>query len=267
MKANRRWLVCALVAGVLAAVVILIVTVGRVRAAGIPRHSLVYTGYLENPDGTPLTDAVRNVALRIGDDGDSDVCNVPSQDVALVNGRFQVPLDDCEAAIAESPDLWVEVEVDGASLGRSKLGAVPYAVEAAHAVVADHAVAADEATHAGTAASANAASGDLASTLEAKLSANSVQGNAYSSDSSAPAGVKFKWQAGTTVGTSDGASHFPVQYPEAFAGGVQSVVVTGGNGDQTAVQGITGTLSRTGFVVVTSSSNATVRVNWIAIGW
>jgi hypothetical protein len=35
---------------------------------------------------------------------------------------------------AREPDLWAEVVVDGASLGRAKLGAVPFAVEAAHAM-------------------------------------------------------------------------------------------------------------------------------------
>jgi hypothetical protein len=38
-------------------------------------------------------------------------------------------------------DLWIEALVDGNSLGFSKLGAVPYAIEAAHAISSDNATA------------------------------------------------------------------------------------------------------------------------------
>ncbi|MGE5787010.1 MAG: fibrinogen-like YCDxxxxGGGW domain-containing protein, partial [Myxococcales bacterium] len=64
-------------------------------------------------------------------DGGNQVCATPSTSTNLINGTFQVPLtDSCADAVRASPDLWLEVLVDGASLGRSKFGAVPYAVEA-----------------------------------------------------------------------------------------------------------------------------------------
>ncbi|HYQ16616.1 MAG TPA: hypothetical protein VEQ58_12685, partial [Polyangiaceae bacterium] len=52
-------------------------------------------------------------------------------------------------------DLWLETTVDDTALGRTKLGAVPYAIEAAHASNAD------------TAATAEDASGALADRLDA----------------------------------------------------------------------------------------------------
>jgi hypothetical protein len=50
----------------------------------------------------------------------------------LVGGAFQVTLPDtCTAAVHANADLWVEVLVSGLAIGRTKLGAVPYAVVAA----------------------------------------------------------------------------------------------------------------------------------------
>lgn len=81
-----------------------------------------------------------------------------------MNGRFSIPLpDDCTTKVGSNAQVWVEVLVGPmantvASLGRAKLGAVPYAVEADHAV---------SASSAATAATANAAGGSLASTITA----------------------------------------------------------------------------------------------------
>jgi len=50
---------------------------------------------------------------------------------ALSAGSFSVALSDCFTTnVHDHGDLWIEVQVDGASMGRTKLGAVPYAVEA-----------------------------------------------------------------------------------------------------------------------------------------
>jgi hypothetical protein len=54
--------------------------------------------------------------------------------------------DACVTAAHAKADLWVDVSVDGASIGRTKLGAVPYAVEAEHAVSATNATKAQTAT-------------------------------------------------------------------------------------------------------------------------
>src|SRR5690606_3243713 len=49
-------------------------------------------------------------------------------------GRFQIPLDEsCTTAVGESADAWLQVIVDGESLGRAKINAVPYALEATSA--------------------------------------------------------------------------------------------------------------------------------------
>lgn len=61
-------------------------------------------------------------------------CEISSEPLTHVDrGRFQIPLPDTSiGAIQSTADIWVDVQVDGLSVGRSKLGVVPYAVEAAH---------------------------------------------------------------------------------------------------------------------------------------
>src|SRR5690349_16552515 len=61
----------------------------------------------------------------------------PTGKMAVVDGRFRIGLDDaCVDAVHADSDLWIEVVVEGEPLGRVKLGAVPYAVEAARAAAA-----------------------------------------------------------------------------------------------------------------------------------
>jgi hypothetical protein len=128
--------------------------VSRVRAAGIPATTtLSYSGTLTDTSGTPLTGS-KNVLLQLyaAVTGGSALCASTPASVTLISGTFQVPLgDDCVDVIHANPDLWIDVLIDGASIGRSKLGAVPYAVEA------------DTAQHA---ASANTAAGTLATTIQ-----------------------------------------------------------------------------------------------------
>ncbi len=127
--------------------------VSRVRAAGIPAMAaLTYSGTLTDLSGAPLTGS-KNVLLQLYAmaTGGTALCASTPTSVTLVSGTFQVPLgDDCVDVIHANPDLWIDVLIDGASIGRSKLGAVPYAVEA------------DTAQHA---ASANTAAGTLATTI------------------------------------------------------------------------------------------------------
>lgn len=114
----------------------------RANAAGIPQADvLTYTGYLEGADGAPLTDT-HSLAVRFWDvdKGGKAVCSGELASVSLVSGRFQVPLPaDCVDAVKANPNLWVDVQVDGSSLGRSKLGAVPYSLEAGRASEAERA--------------------------------------------------------------------------------------------------------------------------------
>lgn len=111
--------------------------VGRARAAGIPTTgALTYTGVLEDATGAPLTGS-KNIQVQFWDvstGGTTPQCQTASGAQSLVGGRFQITLPDaCTNAVKAKADLWTEVLVEGASLGRTKLGAVPYAVEAQHA--------------------------------------------------------------------------------------------------------------------------------------
>ena len=115
----------------------------RVFAVGIPAvNTLTYTGVLEDTNGVALTGS-RNIQLQVWNAATEGAiqCATTSSVTALVGGRFHVPLPStCVDAVKKNADLWVEVLVDGASLGRSKLGAVPYAVEAQQAQEAAGAV-------------------------------------------------------------------------------------------------------------------------------
>lgn len=117
------------------------------RAAGIPDADvLTYSGYLEGADGAPLT-GKHSIAVSLWESAEatSDLCTRSMSGVELKSGRFQVPLPgECTDAIKANPNLFIDVLVDGASLGRTKLGAVPFAVEAGHATSADAATAGGE---------------------------------------------------------------------------------------------------------------------------
>ncbi len=105
------------------------------RAAGTPTtNPLVYRGVLEEA-GAPVSGA-RNVALRVWNDATATAaanlaCNViPGSPTQIEGGRFDIVLGtECVAAVRDNPDLWIEVLVDNVSLGRSPVGAVPYALE------------------------------------------------------------------------------------------------------------------------------------------
>ena len=127
--------------------------VSRARAAGVPQAApLTYSGTLTDVAGVPLTGA-KNVLLQVYSvaTAGTSLCASAPTSVTLVAGTFQVPLgDDCTAVVHANQDLWIDVLIDGASIGRTKVGAVPYAIEA------------DTAQHA---AAASAAAGALATTI------------------------------------------------------------------------------------------------------
>ncbi len=120
---------------------------GTARATGIPTTgTLTYSGLLED-QGQRVNSAAFPIGLSLWDDQVSTDaamhrrCELPSAPTAVTNGRFRLVLpDDCVAAVHANPDLYVDLSLQGASLPRSKLSAVPYAVEASHAVNADRAV-------------------------------------------------------------------------------------------------------------------------------
>lgn len=148
MKTTSKW---SVVVGVGIGIASAAFLAGRAFAGGIPTSQpLVYSGVLQNADGTPFTASGHSIEVKLWDSGapggGSQLCDTQSRPLILdASGRFSVPLvdgaNDCVKAIGAHPDTYVEIILDGAVIGqRSKLGAVPYAVEANHAVSADAAV-------------------------------------------------------------------------------------------------------------------------------
>jgi len=131
---RRRWItVLALVASVGGGLGYL---AGKARAVGIPASKpMTYSGVLTDAAGTPLS-GMKNIQVQLWDMATAGTvqCTAGPTPLTLVAGSFQLALPDtCTAAVQSLPDLWAEVFVDGASLGRTKLGAVPFAVEATRA--------------------------------------------------------------------------------------------------------------------------------------
>ena len=116
---------------------------GTARAAGIPiTDVLFYSGVIDN-DGALVDDPLFPIAISLWDlpaGGSVAVnrrCDTGNVTTAVVNGRFRITLpDDCAIAVQDNPELYAEVFARGEILGRTKLGAVPYAVEAKRAEVA-----------------------------------------------------------------------------------------------------------------------------------
>ena len=113
----------------------------RATADGTPTASpLVYSGLLE--DNGDLVNGSHTVQIILWNHSTNAaeanrVCTTTANDTPVVEGRFRVTLDDaCADGVASEPDVWVQVLVDAVSLGRTKMGAVPYALEAARASAA-----------------------------------------------------------------------------------------------------------------------------------
>ncbi|HEY4159024.1 MAG TPA: hypothetical protein VGM29_13035 [Polyangiaceae bacterium] len=124
--------------------------VERVRAAGIPAtNTLSYSGLLTDAMGVPLTATSKNIEITLWDavTAGNNLCDTKAMAAALTAGRFTIALDpSCTAKVHVNKNVWAEVLVDGTTLGRTPLGAVPYAVETDHAVSADSATSATSAT-------------------------------------------------------------------------------------------------------------------------
>ncbi|HTV18304.1 MAG TPA: hypothetical protein VMG12_06525 [Polyangiaceae bacterium] len=159
MTSARGWFRRRTVGGALAAgaLVFAAFEVGS-WAAGIPtENTLTYSGTLQRPDGAAVDEAALHVEVRFFDapEAGAELCRGATDDVQL--GRFSIPLPAaCASAVQQFRDVYVEVAVNGTSLGRTKAGAVPYAIEAAHATSAD------------------TASGPLATRLDTLMPAKSV---------------------------------------------------------------------------------------------
>jgi hypothetical protein len=118
---------------------------GGAHAAGIPTSNvLAYAGVLTDPSGAPLM-GTKRIRISLYDKPTPDgamQCTVGPEMKTLVAGGFQSDLSTCAKAVSANPDLWIEVTIDDVSLGRSKLGAVPFALEAGHSTASNSASAA-----------------------------------------------------------------------------------------------------------------------------
>lgn len=112
--------------------------IGRARADGIPTMTpMFYGGYLE--DGGRPVDGMRDVTLRLWDSamGGTLACAETTASTMVQAGRWRIAVDPaCVMAVQRTSELWTEVIVNGTSFGRSKIGAVPFAVEAGRAAAA-----------------------------------------------------------------------------------------------------------------------------------
>jgi len=116
--------------------------IGYAVAEGAPTtEPLFYGGLVTSKDGAPL-EAAHAVSLRLfaAETGESALCSTPELAAQFKAGRFRVALPSgdkgCAKAVANNADSWVELSVDGTAFPRSKVGAVPYAIEADHAKAA-----------------------------------------------------------------------------------------------------------------------------------
>jgi hypothetical protein len=143
MKPNLKWAAVAVgCAGIAAAAFV----GGRAWAAGgiPPAGALNYSGLLQDASGAPLS-GTQYVEVKFWNDATASaavnlLCDTGTPGLApLTNGRFSIPLPDkCTKQVGANTGIWVEVFVGptanaAGSLGRAKIGAVPFAVEAAHA--------------------------------------------------------------------------------------------------------------------------------------
>lgn len=135
MSDGRRWL-DRLAGAVLVMSLAGTYQLGRARADGVPLSPTMYFGATLEEGGVPVT-GTRDVVVRLYDavSGGTALCETPAPGTAVSAGRLRVALaGGCTAAVQRVPDAWAELTVAGAVVGgRSKLGAVPYAVESLRA--------------------------------------------------------------------------------------------------------------------------------------
>jgi hypothetical protein len=169
MQLTDRW---KLVAG--CGSLVLAVSAGyglRVLAEGAPTiRPLFYAGTLES--GGKLASGAHSIVLTFFDaeTAGKQLCVSETNKAPVDAGRFRVEVGaDCVATMKKSPDVWIALKFTGPDgvphelPERTKVGAVPYAMETAHAVEAQHALKADLATNAGSATEAtHAKSADTA---------------------------------------------------------------------------------------------------------
>jgi hypothetical protein len=108
--------------------------------AGASASTLTYGGTLVDGKGSALTGAhkveVRFLSSSMA--GSGPLCRLDTNTDPQLPGRFSASVaDDCVAKVSSATDIWTEVLVDGASLGTTQIGAVPFSLHANRATVAD----------------------------------------------------------------------------------------------------------------------------------
>jgi hypothetical protein len=113
-----------------------------VLASGIPDTTpLYYSGTLT--ENGQLVNGQRAITVILWPDATTvgtPLCQTVASTTQVVSGRFRIALaSPCKAVFNQYNNAWVEVVEGATSLGRAKVGAVPYAIEADHATSATNA--------------------------------------------------------------------------------------------------------------------------------
>lgn len=131
----RRWCACAAIV----MVVVAAYRMGRARADGVPTTPAMYFGATLDEGGAPMSGPV-DLTVRLWDAATAGtmLCQTVAPGAMATAGRVRVGLDAaCVSATQQNANVWAELIVGSRVIGaRTKLGAVPYAVEAQRAVQA-----------------------------------------------------------------------------------------------------------------------------------
>ncbi|MET0385638.1 MAG: hypothetical protein ABW321_06750 [Polyangiales bacterium] len=122
---------------------------GRVQANRAPEpESLTYSGTLTDPAGKPVDETYQLTlnlfASAVPAEGEQPTCTVGPLEAPITQGHFSIDVSACAAVLQATPEQYTELtaktgENPEVKLGRSKIGAVPFALEARHSVIATQA--------------------------------------------------------------------------------------------------------------------------------
>ncbi len=269
---NRRTIAaCVLTAALCFALGLYVARAGAAGMSGPAR--LTYSGYLEEPDGTPVS-GDKPIALAFYDaaaSGKKLGCEISSEPLTHVDrGRFQVPLPDtCVGAIQSTVDIWVDVQVDGLSVGRSKLGVVPYAVEAAHAISATSATSASGALDQRIAAIDQRLAGVEKQALT-QVQSGSIGVSTSGDNPTAGCEILRQLSAGTRSCSRQVSFASPFSAPPQVSAGIVSLDEGTADG-HTRITVSVSAVTTTGFTVTfgtwyTANDVTSVAIQWIAVG-
>ncbi len=251
------------------------------RAEGIPSApSMYYSGTLE--EGGVAVQGQRQMSLRLFDGPSEDaekLCeSIPNATggapgkVTVNGGRFrfevqqvQDGVDLCAKAVREHPELYAELVVNGEPFARSRIGVVPFAIEAEHAVYAEHAV---HAEHADSAANG-------LDTRISKIESSLLRAPTGTVDVIGPNspvsvdGHPLRVVAASVAGTTNANGDLQINFPTAFGGRVLAVVVSNGDASSAVCGSTIGAYAytNTSFLARSPAANASCRFNYVAIGW